>query len=248
MMYFVIAILVLVFSGLMAMAGLGTAFLFVPLFYYLGVPLSVAMPTALVLNVISLLSATVSYGRAVLVKWRLGLPIMVGAMVAAPAGARLTTAVNQELLLGLFAAFLIFAGGMMLLGPQPRQRRTSRSVELSISVAVGSVAGFLGGLLGIGGGNIVLPVLTWLGLDPKHAAGTTALVVVGASLAGFAGHATLGGLDLRLLGSTMLMAMLGSLVGAQLMQHKLSGIQLRRGIGVLLWLIAAKMLWDLTFA
>ncbi len=158
MIYLVIAILVLIFSGLMAMAGLGTAFLFVPLFYYLGVPLSVAMPTALVLNVISLLSATVSYGRAGLANWRLGLPIMVGAMVAAPAGARLTTAVNQELLLGLFAAFLIFAGGMMLLGPQPRQRRTSRSVEISISVAVGSVAGFLGGLLGIGGGNYVRQV------------------------------------------------------------------------------------------
>jgi hypothetical protein len=38
--YLVIAILVLIFSGLMAMAGLGTAFLFVPLFYYLGVPLN----------------------------------------------------------------------------------------------------------------------------------------------------------------------------------------------------------------
>ena len=33
------AALVFVFSGLLAMAGLGAAFLFVPLFYYMGVPL-----------------------------------------------------------------------------------------------------------------------------------------------------------------------------------------------------------------
>ncbi len=38
-LYIVSAILVFVFSGLPAMAGLGAAFLFVPLFYYLGVPL-----------------------------------------------------------------------------------------------------------------------------------------------------------------------------------------------------------------
>ena len=36
--YLICAALVFVFSGLLAMAGLGAAFLFVPLFYYLGVP------------------------------------------------------------------------------------------------------------------------------------------------------------------------------------------------------------------
>jgi hypothetical protein len=45
--YVASAILVFVFSGLLAMAGIGAAFLFVPLFYYLGVPLAEATPTAL---------------------------------------------------------------------------------------------------------------------------------------------------------------------------------------------------------
>ncbi len=48
--YLISAILVFVFSGLLAMAGLGAAFLFVPLFYYLGVPLEQATSTALLLN------------------------------------------------------------------------------------------------------------------------------------------------------------------------------------------------------
>ncbi|MGB8644984.1 MAG: hypothetical protein WCF84_07085 [Anaerolineae bacterium] len=38
-LYLVSAVAALVFSGVLAMAGLGAAFLFVPFFYYLGVPL-----------------------------------------------------------------------------------------------------------------------------------------------------------------------------------------------------------------
>jgi len=53
-LYIVSAIAVFIFSGLLAMAGLGAAFLFVPLFYYLGVPLAEATPAALLLNVVSL--------------------------------------------------------------------------------------------------------------------------------------------------------------------------------------------------
>jgi hypothetical protein len=41
------------------------------------------------------------------------------------------------------------------------------------------------------------------------------------------------------------MAAAGSIVGSQLMKTRLSNTQLKRIIGVLLWLIAAKMIWDL---
>lgn len=47
--YLLSALLVFAFSGLLSMAGLGAAFLFVPLFYYLGVPLAKATSTALLL-------------------------------------------------------------------------------------------------------------------------------------------------------------------------------------------------------
>jgi hypothetical protein len=41
------------------------------------------------------------------------------------------------------------------------------------------------------------------------------------------------------------MAAVGSIVGSQLMKTKVSNLQLKRIIGVLLWLIAAKMIFDL---
>ena len=245
-LYLISALIVFVFSGLLAMAGLGAAFLFVPLFYYLGVPLAEATPTALLLNVVSLLFATINYWRGHLINWRVGVPVLITAVILSPLGARLTPQVDKNLLLGMLAAFLVFAGFMMLFfKPKKSDHELGRAVEVSAGAGVGGVAGFLGGLLGVGGGNFIVPVLNWLGLDPKVAAGTTALVVVFSSLAGFLGHATLGGLDPWFLGITAIMAAAGSIVGSQLMKTKLSSTQLKTIIGILLWLIAAKMIFDL---
>jgi uncharacterized membrane protein YfcA len=69
--------------------------------------------------------------------------------------------------------------------------------------------------------------------------------VVFSSFSGFLGHATLGGLDPVFISLMAVMAAAGSIVGSQLMKTKLSNTQLKRTIGILLWLIAAKMIWDL---
>jgi hypothetical protein len=245
-LYIVSAILVFIFSGLMAMAGLGAAFLFVPLFYYLGVPLAEATPAALLLNVVSLMFAAFNYWRGKLVNWRVGLPVLITAVILSPFGAHLTPLVDKKLLLGLFAAFLVFAGFMMLFAKvKAREKPLSQTTEAAAGAGVGTVAGFLGGLLGVGGGNFILPVLNWMGLDTKVAAGTTAVIVVFSSLSGFLGHATMGGLDPVFIGITAVSAALGSIVGSQLMKTKVSSAQLKKIIGVLLWVIAVKMIFDL---
>jgi uncharacterized membrane protein YfcA len=237
---------VFVFSGVMAMAGLGAAFLFVPLFYYLGVPLGQATSTALLLNAVSLSAAAVAYWRGRLIDWRAGVPVLIAAVVLAPLGARLTAIVDRRVLLGLFVAFLVFAGAMMLFyRARTGRRELGRSTEAGVGAGVGGVAGFLGGLLGVGGGNIILLGLTWLGLEPKIAAGTTALAVFFSSLSGFAGHAALGGLDPVFMSTRAVLAAGGSLAGSHVMRTRLTGAQLKRLIGVLLWVIAIKMALDL---
>lgn len=244
--YLLSALLVFAFSGLLSMAGLGAAFLFVPLFYYLGVPLAKATSTALLLNVVSLLFAAMNYWRGRLINWRLGLPVLLTAVILLPLGARLSATVNKTLLLGLFAAFLFFAGFMMLFYKTKQQEKPlGRPLEVAYGAGVGGLAGFLGGLLGVGGGNFILPVLNWLGLDAKVAAGTTSLVVVFSSLSGFLGHATITGLDPWFVGGMAIMSVAGSVLGSQLMKTKVSSAYLKKIIGVLLWGIAIKMFLDL---
>jgi len=59
--------------------------------------------------------------------------------------------VDTDVLLGLFAAFLVFAGAMMMFYRRPgTTREHSRLAEVIVGAGVGSVAGFLGGLLGVG--------------------------------------------------------------------------------------------------
>jgi len=246
MLYVVGGLAVFVGSGVMAMAGLGAAFLFVPLFYYLGLPLGEATSTALLLNAVSLSAATIAYARGGLIDWRAGVPVLIAAVILAPLGAAITPQVDKDLLLGLFVGFLIFAGAMMLFyRPRTSARDRGPTAEAGIGAVLGSVAGFLGGLLGVGGGNIVLPGLTWLGLPAKVAAGTTALVVVFASMSGFLGHVALGGLDPAFVLTMALLASVGSLAGARVMQTRLTSAQLKQFIGILLWVIAAKMALDL---
>ncbi|PWH17650.1 MAG: sulfite exporter TauE/SafE family protein [Anaerolineae bacterium] len=228
-LYIISAIAVFVFSGLLAMAGLGAVFLFVPLFHDLGVPLAEATPAALLLNVVGLMFAAINYWRGKLVNWRVGLPVLITAVLLSPLGARLTPYVDKKILLLLCAAFLVFAGFMMLFyRAKARQKPLGRATEAAAGAGVESVAGFLSGLLGVGGGNFILPVLNWIGLDAKVAAGTTAVVVVFSSLSGFLGHATMGGLDPVFIGITALMAALGSIVGSQLMKTKVSSAQLKK--------------------
>lgn len=243
--YLIAAPVVFLFSGLTAMAGIGAAFLFVPFFYYLGVPLSEAAPAALLLNAVSLSLATINYWRGHLIDWRVALPVAAIAVVFAPIGARLTPHVDKTTLLIFFAVFLAFAGAMMLFyQSQARSQNASSEKIWLVGAGVGSTAGFIGGLLGVGGGNIIVPALNWLGLDAKRASATSAVAVVFSSLAGFLGHATVGKMDTTFLGILGLMAAGGSLAGSQLMKEKLSNSQLKKLIGIVLWVVAAKMFFD----
>jgi uncharacterized membrane protein YfcA len=246
-LYLLGSVLVFVFSALMSMGGLGTAFLFVPFFFWMGVPLRAAMATALLLNAISLSFASVVFLRGHFVRFRAALPIMIAAVILSPAGAWSSQYVARDTLLWMFSGFLVFAGCMMLfyrptarnpLGRIPRR-------EVMLGAGVGCVAGYLGGMLGVGGGNFIVPVLTWLGYDAKVAAGTTAFVVVFASLAGFLGHVWLGGIDPRFLAATGSAAAVGALAGSWLARFKLSSAQLKRVIGLLLWVVATMIIWRL---
>ena len=139
------------------------------------------------------------------------------------------------ILLLLFAVFLAFAGAMMLFyQSQARAQDASAQKVWLVGAGVGGGAGFIGGLLGVGGGNIIVPALNWLGLDAKRASATSAVAVVFSSLSGFLGHVTFGKMDMTFLGIMALMAAGGSLAGSQLMKEKISSSQLKKIIRVVL--------------
>ncbi len=246
MITLVAGLVTLVFTVVLTIAGLGAAFILVPVFLALGVALPEAMSTALLLNAISMAFASITFARERLILWRLGAPIAVVSVLLAPLGAQASRLVPHDTLLALFALFLVFAATMMLFyQPAPRQAAAGAKGALLVGVPLGGVAGFLGGLLGVGGGNIILPGLVSFGISPKQASATTAFIVVFASLSGFLGRISVSRLDLGLLAATATASVIGALLGSWLMSRKLQNRQVKIIIAVLLYVIAAKMLYGL---
>jgi len=240
------AVLVFVFTTVLTIAGVGAAFILIPVFLALGIPLLTAMSTALLLNAVAMVFASISYAREKLIVFKTALPILIVATILSPLGARTAEHLPKVMLLWMFVGFLVFAGSMMLFyKAKEREVETNTKKLIGYGVGVGSFAGYLGGLLGVGGGNFIVPVLVWLGFNPKKAAATTAFIVIFSSFSGFLGHASLGNIDMKLLAFCAIGSVAGALFGAYLMKKKLSGKQVKVAIGLILYLIAVKMIWDL---
>lgn len=246
MIYLIAGIVTFLFTSVLTIAGVGAAFILIPVFLALGIPLLTAMSTALLLNTLAMIFASVIYAREKLIVYKTAIPILIVAAVLSPLGAKTAEHLPREVLLWLFVGFLLFAGSMMLF-----YKATEKPVESSLKktigygLGVGSVAGYLGGLLGVGGGNFIVPVLVWLGFNPKKASATTAFVVIFSSFTGFLGHVSLGNINIPLVLLCAVGSITGAILGAYLMKKKLSGKQVKISIGLILYVIAIKMVWDL---
>lgn len=229
----------------MSIAGLGAATLFIPLFYFAGMPLGEAISIGLMLNIVSLSSTVVTHTRARTISAGFAIPIALVAVLFAPVGAAVSNAANRDLLLALFALFLAVSAVMMLFYSPKSAWNVSRPVELATGATVGGGAGFLAGLLGVGGGAFVLPVLTGIGLDTRVAAGTTAVVALASSIIAFAVRASLGGLDVTFTAVMAVAAASGALLASRLSIQRLSALALKRIVAVVLLLIAVRIVWDL---
>jgi hypothetical protein len=240
------ALLTFLLTTVFAMAGVGAAFILIPVFLAFGVELHAAMGTALLLNAIAMTVASATFIRKGLVEWRLVVPMLGLAVLASPVGVSLAQGLNRSLLFWLFVAFLLLASLMILLyRPKAGREQVSMAATLVLGLPVGALAGFVGGLLGVGGGNIIVPALVAAGLEPKRAAASASFVVLFASLAGFLAHASVAHLSMALLGSTAVASAAGAGLGAWLASEKVGGEQLKRVIALVLIAVAIKTAWGL---
>jgi uncharacterized membrane protein YfcA len=89
------------------------------------------------------------------------------------------------------------------------------NINLWLIVAIGAMVGLLSGLLGVGGGFLLTPVLMMIGVPPTVAAASDANAVVATSSSGFAIHFRLRNVDLRMGTILLLGGLAGSGIGVQ---------------------------------
>ena len=249
MIYVLAAAIIAAASFLFAMLGLGGGMVYVPILHWMGFDLkTVAIPLGLLLNGLNTLLALWVYSRKGLVEWRGGAAMGIAATVGAPLGAFVQPMVPKSYLLVFFAAAVVAAAARMLLTAFRSQDQVwelaAPATRLAVGVSGGAAIGFVGGMLGIGGGFLVGPILLALGYPAKKAAATTALVVTFSSISGFAGYAAQGHFPLLATGLGILAVLLGSTFGARFMTGKAKSTWITQTYAVVLVLIAVKLVWD----
>ncbi|MDA3939296.1 MAG: sulfite exporter TauE/SafE family protein [Spirochaetia bacterium] len=249
MIYFLAGILTLPLTTVLTITGVGAAFVLIPVFTALGIELHEAMAVALLLNSLAMIFASYRYARKKLILWKISIPLIITSVITAPIGARLSYYVNNDLLRICFICFLLFAAAMMFFYRSNKSefdKVSNLTLKGSLISAVsGLIVGFVGGLIGVGGGNIILPVLIALGIKPKEAVGTTALIVIFSSMSGFISHLGFGDLDLLFVLITAGASILGAVIGSWLMTDKLKPTVIKKILGIILIAVAIKMIINL---
>lgn len=259
MFLLIISFLILITSFLFAMLGLGGGMIYVPILKWAGLNYKeVVIPMGLLLNGLNTLLALIPYHKAKLVDykgmWSMGLT----AMIFSPIGARVTPFISKDRLVLIFATFVALAATKVFYDVFKKRKHRKDIETESISTNVhslkkkqwlgaltGSIVGFVGGLLGIGGGFIIAPVLMALGYETKRAAATTAFVVTFSSFSGYLGHIG-NGLPMTWLTLALIMAVIiGSQLGSRYMINKAKGMHIKVIYGVLLIFIAIKLVVEI---
>ena len=106
---------------------------------------------------------------------------------------------------------------------------------------IGVLGGFLGGLFGVGGGTIFVPLLMLLkGFDVHRAIGTSLLIIIFTALSGALFHGKAGMVDWKAAVVLVVFSILGVWLGTKL-SLKLEAVMLQRIFAVFLVLIAVKI-------
>ncbi len=161
-------------------------------------PPEVMRPTALSLNILVSGIATVRYARAGLFDWKLFWPFAVTAVPAAWVAGGITLPVETyRPLLGV----VLLLSAVRLLWPRPiRALGAVRPPSRPLALATGVGVGALSGLVGVGGGIFLSPIILFLGWsDPRTTSGTVAPFILLVSASGLAGNlASVGALPAEL--------------------------------------------------
>ena len=245
-----------------AMTGLGGGVFMVPLLSLAYDSSShQAIGTSLATIVFTSLSSAIGYWRQRRIDYKVGLILTLTTVPGAFVGAYLTRFIEEKLLGLIFGVFLIFVALRMAFQFDlyriqiPRigkiwHRKIVDSggaiFEYDTNVNLGLVLSFFGGLssglLGIGGGALMVPILHLTMNFPMHVTVATSMfIMVFTSISGAATHFSLGNVQIYHAVFLCIGVIFGAQIGAYFSRN-ISGKGLRRMFGVVLFLISLRMI------
>ncbi|MEX1248774.1 MAG: sulfite exporter TauE/SafE family protein [Anaerolineales bacterium] len=231
-----------------SMFGQGGGSIYSPMLILLGYAVLISTSTSLVLNLITSLSAGYIFYRNKMIDFKTSFMFVPGIIIGAFAGGVYSKFVNTVVLLWLFVIFLIVLGARMFYaywekGESEKESPKNQSSAMYLLMFIFSFAvGIISGLLGVGGGILIVPFMTYVCRYPtKFAAGASHLIISFSALAGIIGHASTHHLDTSLIIATGIAVLIGGNLGARFSMG-VKPKMIKAGIGLLMWALAAQLL------
>lgn len=233
---------------LYASVGFGGGSTYNALLVLAGTDFRILPAIALVCNLVVVSGGTWRFARAGHLHLERITPWLVTSIPAAWIGGRLP--VSETLFIGLLGFSLLAAGLRMILpGPGVTERPGSAGRYQLIALVGGALLGLLAGMVGIGGGIFLSPLLYLLGRDhPRAIAATCSVFILANSLAGLAGQ-VMKLEDSSYLGHALAYwpvvpaVLVGGQIGSWMGSRRLNPLILRRLTAVLVLYVAARLVW-----
>lgn len=193
---------------------------------------------ALVLNVLVAGTAWAAFRRAGHFQWSLTWPFLLGSVPLAFAGGLLKT---SEPVFKALLAFALACAALRMFLPD-RTPDEVRGVRPLPAAWIGGGIGMLSGIVGVGGGIFLSPLMILMRwAEPKAVAATSACFIVINSVAALAARFVKGGLETSIQLPWVAAAFAGGLLGSRLGARRLGTVWLRRLLGVVLLIAAVKL-------
>ena len=241
------ALVGLVAGFLSGIFGVGGGILIVPaLVLVLGFEQREAHGTSLAAVLPIALSSLTSYALEDKVDWRVGALLAIGAVAGAVLGTHILHRLPHDALAVGFSLLLIATATRLLLDHSDATGRGTIHVLGAIAlVMIGFATGILAGLLGVGGGIVMVPVMVvGFGIPAAIAKGTSLMVIVPTAIMGTWRNRKKRNADIRVATILGLAGVVSAFVGGQIsvgMSEQLSNVL----FSILLLIVAARMLWQL---
>ena len=187
----ILSILFFVTAVLYSSVGFGGGSTYLALLLIWGVPYFIFPLIALSCNIIVVSGNCFNYIRAGNLNLKLLIPYLIGSIPLAFIGGSLP--IEKRLFEILLFLVLATAGILLLLNfrAYDDKEKSYRKVPIIISILIGGVLGFISGVVGIGGGIFLSPILFLIRAGkPKHIVTTASLFILINSFSGIMGQIT----------------------------------------------------------
>jgi uncharacterized membrane protein YfcA len=249
----IIIALVFVIAFIFSMFGQGGGSVYTPVLFLFGYAVLVSVSTSLVLNLITSVSAGYVFYRHKMIDVKRALLFVPGIIAGSLTGSAVDNLniVKPTFLLWLFVAFLVGAGARMVYsfrekGKTEGEYPTTFSRRMyALIIVVSFLVGMLSSMLGVGGGIIIVPFMTYICKYPtRWAAGASHLIISFSALFGVIGHSAFGNIDLPLVLTTGAAVLVGGNLGGRIGVRMKSSI-MKVGVGIIMWVLAVQVILKL---